>query len=960
MVSDRDQDTHRLSVFSVDDDQSEVQNFDPESTSRHRLPRRTPRIPGADSIAPSIPEHFGELGEIDDADDLNSPDNVDVVDYDPSIADSFESFTLRDKQAAINVTHPFGIRIWKPALYKKLRSVQKNAEADIHSSPNQKVTFGLWLGNALYTITFGLLLFVFCTSVSAAILCFAWIHSAQEYGFLTFRLGLYLLTPYKYFVVLTRDENYLLEDSHEGRSLGDYYRWQAGDLEGGRLVFGPTQQERNSAGQSTQNNSHPNTESSSSTDPLLSSSQEHPYIKRRLFGRGSWNFGRILFYISYYAFLLPVFSLMSLILYFLVFSIPMAKVLRHMSYFLRRHPLALGFIRTNSPMEVRRAESKPILLCTHTMFSPKYYKYTVDGTNIFLINLMAIVVFVIFDNYLFRKILGVEHLIASPYTIFVLSLASVIPLAYFIGQAVASISAQSSMGLAAVINALFSTIVEVFLYSVALYGGKGDLVEGSIVGSILAGILALPGMSMVGGATYRKTQRYNPKSAGVSSTMLMFAIVCAFIPTIFYQIFGSYELNCRSCSGDSSSPIEKCKECHFFQVPLDSDYLFQNAVRPLCYICAVLLFVSYLIGLWFTLRTHAALIWQSATTHEDTHPVRRAGEPSSDRSLGIATSNTVVSPRPAQDNNTRHSRKFSTDPKKAPQLNLTSLSKEDNDKLNEFIAAVTTQGAASTSKVHNYSVSTGRAGLKSRSNSTANTSALRQRSSGASQNLPTGTSSSSDAVSPPGSAPQKGSSTQQQILEEEDPFLVNTGADSGGHDAPNWSKKKSTFILLGATVLYAVIAEILVDTVDVVISKWNIDAKFLGITLFAVIPNTTEFLNAISFAMHGNIALSMEIGSAYVLQVCLLQMPALVFISIFTLPYASNLHDFTFTLVFPQWDALVVILCTLLFLHIYQEGKSNYFKGSILILAYLAVMCGFFFSSFADSVTRFRSIIITQ
>jgi Ca2+:H+ antiporter len=37
--------------------------------------------------------------------------------------------------------------------------------------------------------------------------------------------------------------------------------------------------------------------------------------------------------------------------------------------------------------------------------------------------------------------------------------------------------------------------------------------------------------------------------------------------------------------------------------------------------------------------------------------------------------------------------------------------------------------------------------------------------------------------------------------------------------------------------------------------------------------------NAISFAMNGNIALSMEIGSAYALQVCLLQVPAVVLFS---------------------------------------------------------------------------------
>ena len=67
-------------------------------------------------------------------------------------------------------------------------------------------------------------------------------------------------------------------------------------------------------------------------------------------------------------------------------------------------------------------------------------------------------------------------------------------------------------------------------------------------------------------------------------------------------------------------------------------------------------------------------------------------------------------------------------------------------------------------------------------------------------------------------------------------------ATAGGHDAPNWGRAKSAVILLGATVLYAVIAEILVNTVDVVLESVDIDEKFLGITLFALVPNTTEFL----------------------------------------------------------------------------------------------------------------------
>ena len=80
--------------------------------------------------------------------------------------------------------------------------------------------------------------------------------------------------------------------------------------------------------------------------------------------------------------------------------------------------------------------------------------------------------------------------------------------------------------------------------------------------------------------------------------------------------------------------------------------------------------------------------------------------------------------------------------------------------------------------------------------------------------------------------------------------------------------------------------------------------------------------------MNGNIALSMEIGSAYALQVCLLQIPALV---LFSAIYgaslsADQLGSHTFSMIFPQWDLVTVILCVFLLSYMYGEGKSNYFK----------------------------------
>lgn len=59
---------------------------------------------------------------------------------------------------------------------------------------------------------------------------------------------------------------------------------------------------------------------------------------------------------------------------------------------------------------------------------------------------------------------------------------------------------------------------------------------------------------------------------------------------------------------------------------------------------------------------------------------------------------------------------------------------------------------------------------------------------------------------------------------------------------------------------------------------------------------------------------------------------------------------YTFSLLFPQWDMVTVILCVFLLSYMYGEGKSNYFKGSILLLSYLVVVIGFYFSGYGVGI----------
>ncbi|CAK7266710.1 hypothetical protein SEPCBS119000_002169 [Sporothrix epigloea] len=963
------------------------------------------------------------VAEGDDGNDDNNEDDDDLSDA--------ESFTLKDRQQAINETHPFGIRLWKPALYKKDRSVQKTAEGDIHSSPGGHVHNWLLFFNIMWTLCFGIWLALLAFLGAAVCLVFAAAPGGREYGRVLWGLSGYLFYPFGKFVRLEQQEAYLDEDLGEGRSISEYEQWQNGDLEYGRLFFGP-ERSRSIVGRSRRSfDSIPNETDSliqhrsaqsqydnryqrharagaytddedDANDDDVDADPELPRLKRRLFGRGQWNIGRVIFFLFFYLLITPALFIVSGICWFLVFSIPMGRVTILLFDHLRRHPLALTFESDIANARLPAAPQSSIIVCTYRAVGSQYWKYTVDGTNIFLINLMAVVIFVIFDWLVLDGMLHYESVLTSSAFLFVAALFSIIPLAYFIGQAVASISAQSSMGVGAAINAFFSTIVEVFLYCVALNQGKAQLVEGSIIGSIFAGVLFLPGLSMCFGAIKRKTQRFNARSAGVTSTMLLFAVIAAFSPTLFYQIYGTHELKCLDCiSGGSSGGIglgddsSDCRRCYFSQTPSIDDRFYLEAVRPYCYVAASLLFLSYVIGLWFTLRTHAAVIWNTEV-EEKRHEEQSSAIPRHHMASASAVSGADLAGADIRDSHLyrrilgQSLKQVGMQPRqdgtvsREPSVGGPSGAAATSTTGGYPTALKTSGGSASVTPLPDEGRSSVRiAGFTEAESTnlvhqvaemaaTAATIAARDarlpRRTSARGSFPTtgtfgggstaggGTVRTHAARAAPYSDSYEGVTGLGVGINPvagpsgEDP-TAHVAEGHGGHDAPNWSRRKSAVILMCATALYAVIAEILVDSVDFVLDGFAIDQKFLGITLFALVPNTTEFLNAISFAMNGNIALSMEIGSAYALQVCLLQIPALVLYSSNFRPASTDgidISHYTFSLLFPQWDMVSVILCVFLLSYMYGEGKSNYFKGSILLLSYLVVVVGYYFSGYTN------------
>jgi Ca2+/H+ antiporter len=302
--------------------------------------------------------------------------------------------------------------------------------------------------------------------------------------------------------------------------------------------------------------------------------------------------------------------------------------------------------------------------------------------------------------------------------------------------------------------------------------------------------------------------------------------------------------------------VETAANATFLKPQRFKTTFFDKAVQPYAWFAAFLLFLSYVIGLWFTLRTHAALIWAENEEKEkkaanmasdslsfEPRQLFPSGGPEASganpghrdsireshlykrilgqslRHVGLDDTNSgnweqtdcssitdnrgntphLVPPRTGDDN---------THP--VPKA-IRGLTGEDNERLIRQFTEIATTAATVAARDARDTVR----------NRKAATSQTAGRQAGRAL---------AEQVKPPGEEP------------EDMGLVVEPIHAGGGHDAPNWSKSKSSIILLGATLLYAIIAEILVNTVDVVLESVDIDEKFLGITLFALVPNTTEFL----------------------------------------------------------------------------------------------------------------------
>jgi Ca2+:H+ antiporter len=161
---------------------------------------------------------------------------------------------------------------------------------------------------------------------------------------------------------------------------------------------------------------------------------------------------------------------------------------------------------------------------------------------------------------------------ASPGLVFVVACLGVLPLAGWMGEATEHLAARTGPTVGGLLNATFGNAAELIIAVAALRQGLVDLVKASITGSILGNLLLILGLSFVAAGTKTQTFRFNRTAAGMSAGMLALAVIGLVFPALFHSLHPE---------------AGRVEELHLSEI------------------VAVVLLLTYLASLFFSLKTHS-------------------------------------------------------------------------------------------------------------------------------------------------------------------------------------------------------------------------------------------------------------------------------------------------------------------------------------------------------------------
>jgi Ca2+:H+ antiporter len=211
--------------------------------------------------------------------------------------------------------------------------------------------------------------------------------------------------------------------------------------------------------------------------------------------------------------------------------------------------------------------------------------------------------------FVLRFVPGLEN----PTALFICSCLAIIPLAGWMGRATEHLAEHLGQGVGGLLNATFGNAAELIIALFALSKGLTGVVKASITGSIIGNILLVLGLSFLVGGVKHQKQHFNRTAASISATALTLAAIALIIPTIFHVVAA--------------------------QVPVAQGGWTPLQEQNLSLAIAIVLFLTYVFTLVFTLVTHKSLF--AGHSHEAGKETAKTG-PDADESWSITKSVIVL------------------------------------------------------------------------------------------------------------------------------------------------------------------------------------------------------------------------------------------------------------------------------------------------------------------------------
>jgi Ca2+:H+ antiporter len=173
---------------------------------------------------------------------------------------------------------------------------------------------------------------------------------------------------------------------------------------------------------------------------------------------------------------------------------------------------------------------------------------------------------------------------ASATLVFFSAALGIIPTAALMGRATEELAARSGPGIGGLLNVTFGNAPELIIALFALGEGLHEVVKASLIGSIIGNVLLVLGASMLVGGIGRDHQTFSRTTASAQVSMLLLAAVALVMPAIFELVHGG---------GLPSVDAERV------------DY--GSTIEGISIAVAIVLIITYVAGLNFSLRTHRDL-----------------------------------------------------------------------------------------------------------------------------------------------------------------------------------------------------------------------------------------------------------------------------------------------------------------------------------------------------------------